>query len=126
MLTDEIKRYLTEEVLHECWHRSTSPSVIGAICACQKVSFNVKHADKYNRAFTTQADTMALYSAIFKVGRWEEFHDFVIRIYKQQYNLYNREQYANFNSWLFCLSGEGYEERCRMVEEFRKGDINAK
>jgi hypothetical protein len=64
---------------------------------------------------------MALYRAIAKAGKWEEF---------ERYMAYEIDDYKNyrhpesFTAWLFCLSGSDYEGRCEMVAEFLKKNRN--
>jgi hypothetical protein len=123
-LTEVDKQYATEKILGECWHEGI---LLDAKkwkniwrCSCGTGFTYLKddmqvHCKINNRPFTTQADVMALYVAIFKAGKWRDFGVFA-------YEKWDEESSSNwFDAWLFCLSGEGYEERCKMVADFMKG-----
>ena len=84
-MTDDHKKMLTEEILGECWHRPDYGSqminpkfYIGVLCACGKVSYNVKHEKKSNRTFTTWQDMGDLKKKIVEMGEWDEFIDFTL------------------------------------------------
>ena len=77
---------------------------------------------KYNGnlfdAIDNRNDLMDLYEQIEKDGKWIEFE---AEIYERVFiPYYYKEAKAinNFNAWLFCLDGKGYEDRCKMVAEF--------
>jgi hypothetical protein len=125
-LTEADKKYLTEEVLGECWHE-----VVGEIeddgvhrTYCTKCDRDRSYGDYNHRTFTTQADMMALYSALFKAGKWEEFYwnckgDWIFEreFRKEGFDIGE----SKFTAWLFCLSDEEYGEACARVIEFWKG-----
>jgi hypothetical protein len=112
-LTDERRKRLTE-YLGLCWHEGRMPINCGYRC--------VKCGDTYvaNRTFHTEADMMELYRAIHREGKSksEDFMRFMMDRNPDKYYNFQYDYIQNFNGWLFCLSGEGYEERCKMVAEF--------
>ncbi len=72
-------------------------------------------------SFTTDADMMALYRAIYKEKRWTEFFEYSNNIwwinYGRSYDTVD-EALADYNAWLFCLEGKDYEDRCCLVAEW--------
>jgi len=115
---EEIRRYLTEEVLGECWHELDGNQP-GCHCIKCGMRFTAIHYSDwnpkaFNRTFITQADMMDLYKALIKARRWGAFDKF-------SYDKWLINTNTHYSAWLFCLSGEGYEERCKMVLEFWKG-----
>ena len=125
---DELtKKYLTENVLGEKWiDEDGIDSMTANILASlgEEVPSGV-----FNRTFSTESDMMALCGKIFEAGKWEEFLQFISRKTKGSYfSVEDGTGWISGNSfsiaWLFCLSGEGYEERCEMIAEFRKGGNN--
>lgn len=76
-----------------------------------------------NRDFTTRNDMMDLYEAIAKKGKWWEFVDYAgnqdtehsVTEFETTFQIF-----ASMASWLFCLNGQGYEERCQMVADWIK------
>jgi hypothetical protein len=68
----EKARYIVERT-EGCWHYSTSKT-IGAICSCQKVSYNIAHAKKMNPTFTDPAGRIQLLELIVKAGLWKELY----------------------------------------------------
>lgn len=109
---NDTDRKLLTEYLGECWHE-----------------FHREHPNKHycskcvstasNRTFFAEADMMALYRRIAEKGEWEEFCKVMIGEWESKNNYVDLE-ISEFTAWLFCLSGEGYEERCQMVAEFLK------
>jgi len=55
---------------------------------------------------------MDLYQKVYKDGKCEELTDFIVSHYKR-YNIT-----GSLNPWRFCLDGNDYEARCKMVAEF--------
>jgi hypothetical protein len=117
----ETRKYLTEKVLGECWHDEDEyippyecqdfhggkmPFLGDPRCH----HFQCKPPD--NCAFTTRDDMMDLYQAIEKAGKWDDFDN-----YSWNYRKGVKPEISH-TTWLFCLSGEGYEDRCKMVAEF--------
>ena len=120
------QQFLTEKVLGERWHEWIKCPEVGlqAKCSCGMLydvtSYN--RADilyiHRNRTFDNRNDLMDLYEQIEKDGKWIEFE---AEIYERVFiPYYYKEAKAinNFNAWLFCLDGKGYEERCKMVAKF--------
>ena len=68
--------------------------------------------DGINRTFTTRDDMMDLYQVIEKAGKWDDFDN-----YSWNYRKGVKPEISH-TTWLFCLSGVGYEDRCQMVAEF--------
>ena len=117
------QQYLTEKVLKECWHEWRKYPEVGlqAKCSCgilfdvttyNRADILYKHK---NRTFDNRTDMMDLYEAIERDGKWEDFFwDFAFQRKPENYGFGEAET----TTWLFCLSGEGYEDRCKMVAEF--------
>ena len=119
------KQFLTEKVLHECWHEfvvafpPVEPEQIpvrGHKC---------KHCGKYwptkirdghgSRTFDNRNDLMDLYQKVYEDGKWEDFFwDFAFQRKPENYGLGEAET----SVWLFCLNGKDYAERNNMVAEF--------
>ena len=116
------KQFLTEKVLKGCWHEfvvafpPVEPEQIpvrGHKC---------KHCGKYwptkirdghgSRTFDNRNDLMDLYQQVYEDGKWGSFSIFSLR----KFRIDRESDY--YNSWRFCLNGEGYEERCKAVAEF--------
>lgn len=123
-MTDELRCYLTEKVLGECWHERANPgNTEQPRCTCGAVNdsafaLNEGHIFKVRRTFATEADMMVCYRVLFKTGKWEEFCNFSMDVWVMDNDLSSIEDTIPFVAWLFCLSGEGYEDRCKMVAEF--------
>ena len=110
------QQFLTENVLKECWHIWVNEydKFPGAYCSKCKQDLTQLFGDG-NRTFNNRNDLMDLYQAIEKDGKWDEFFWFsASRCNPKRDGLGCSETTA----WLFCLSGEGYEDRCKMVAEF--------
>lgn len=62
-----------------------------------------------NRTFDNRDDMMDLYETIFKTRKdeWMQFVNYLMGNYG-----------IVASPYIFCLSGEGYEQRCKMVAEF--------
>ena len=120
-ITDEIKKLLTIEVLGECWHERRTEDVGKKpwdLSHCVKCGELVKLQSFDRRTFDNRNDLLDLYEAIYMDGKWIEFE---AEIYERVFiPYYYKEAKAinNFNAWLFCLDGDGYEERCKIVSEF--------
>jgi len=71
-----------------------------------------KHQRDTDDIFTTRDDMMDLYEAIEKAGKWDDFDNYSWN-YRKGVN-----PEISHTTWLFCLSGVGYEDRCQMVSEF--------
>jgi len=84
--------------------------------------------DGINRTFDNRDDMMDLYESVTKAKLLSAFGRWLKSKRKYQYEVFYRDDDANVVSididseleWLFCLSGEGYEDRCQMVSEFWK------
>ena len=117
------QQFLTEKVLKECWHEWRKYTEVGlqAKCSCgilfdvttyNRADILYKHK---NRTFDNRTDMMDLYEAIERDGKWDTFFwDVASLCYPRIYGIGCSETTA----WLFCLYGEGYEDRCKMVAEF--------
>jgi hypothetical protein len=109
------KKFLTEKILRECWHNVNKSGDIYCCKKCGKARLSIllgklRYSD--NHAFDNQNDLMELYRAIYMDGKWTEFTDSVFKYYKDDPTA------EIFDAWLFCLGGEYYEDRCKMVAEF--------
>lgn len=120
-MNDERRKRLTE-YLGECW----SPDRVCPACyAFHQSAYRRKDVKEgctcSNRSFTTDADMMAVYRAIYRDGKWEEFTTYSNEVWwvidAGSYAI-TEEEIANYTAYLFCLDGKGYEERCKMVSEF--------
>lgn len=124
MLTEAQCKRLTL-FLGECWHEDQSSIYHPCCCSCGKEYGEdiyrcfTDHLELSNRTFTTQADMMDLYKKLHEVGKWGEFISDTYFKWEGGQMLLPAE--GDFIAWLFCLSGEGYEERCGMVDEFLEG-----
>ena len=111
------QQYLTEKVLKECWHEWRKYPEVGlqAKCSCgilfdvttyNRADILYKHK---NRTFDNRDDMMDLYETIFKTRKdeWMQFVNYLMGNYG-----------IVASPYIFCLSGEGYEDRCKMVAEF--------
>ena len=113
------QQFLTERVLGGCWHELTGDQ---PGCTCKKcgAGFSAIHYSDWNpkgfvRTFTTRNDLMDLYQQVYEDGKWEDFFwDFAFQRKPENYGLGEAET----SVWLFCLNGEDYAERCKMVAEF--------
>ena len=68
-----------------------------------------------NRTFDNRDDMMDLYEAIEKDGKWDTFFWNVASLCRPRIHGIGCSETT---TWLFCLNGEGYEDRCKMVAEF--------
>lgn len=113
------QQFLTERVLGGCWHELTGDQ---PGCTCKKcgAGFSAIHYSDWNpkgfvRTFTTRNDLMDLYQQVYEDGKWDDFFwDFAFKRKPENYGLGEAET----SVWLFCLNGEDYAERCKMVAEF--------
>ena len=106
----ETRKYLTEKVLGECWHKTDRSTQRCLYCGMKLMYFN-------HHIFTTRDDMMDLYQAIEKAGKWINFLNWVFNDLEEPDRGDSYYSTASI-AWLLCLSGEGYEERCQMVSEF--------
>ena len=113
-MIDETRKLLTE-YLGECWHDLNSTLHKCPICAKPFIAYR----KDMRRTFTTREDMMDLYKAIVKRGEWGNFTE---EIYYDWEDIrgFVRPGPGEFNAWLFCLSGDGYEEKCQMVVDWVK------
>ena len=107
----EARKYLTEKVLGECWHKTDRPTQRCLYCGMKLMYFN-------HHIFATRDDMMDLYEAIKKAGKWDDFDNYSWN-YRKGVN-----PEISHTTWLFCLSGVGYEDRCQMVYEWWKEKEN--
>lgn len=70
------------------------------------------------RGYDTEQDMMALYRKLWEKGKWEKFYCLADLEWSDIPENQFGSEYHDFDAWLFCLSGEGYEERCQMVADF--------
>jgi len=104
------KKFLTDNVLHEVWHEPRITE--NSRCSCGRPYHLGTPYDHCNRRYDNELDMMKLYRAIYMDGKWTEFTDSVFKYYKDDPTA------EIFDAWLFCLGGEYYEDRCKMVAEF--------
>ena len=116
------QQFLTEKVLGERWHEWIKCPEVGlqAKCSCGMLydvtSYN--RADilyiHRNRTFDNRNDLLDLYEAIYRDGKWDDFSVGA----RWKHTMFSAEDTAEVSEWLFCLNGEDYAERCKMVAEF--------
>jgi hypothetical protein len=103
------KQYLTEEVLKEIWHELKI--IAGeSKCSCGTKYWLPSSYDCSNRTFDNRNDLMDLYEAIFKKGKeeWSRFKLYILRT-----------RHTIETPYIFCFNGKDYEDRCKLVAEFR-------
>ena len=121
-MNDDRRKMLTEYI-GEVWVEHDNPSqqiYVGKVC--------IDKSTLSNRTFSTRDDMMDLYQAIEKAGKWRNFLNWVFNDLEEPDRGDSYYSTASI-AWLFCLckrwvtwdlSGEGYEDRCKMVSEFWK------
>lgn len=105
------QQFLTEKVLKECDHKYARTGALWGTGVCVKCKAKLPT----ERRFNNRNDMMDLYEAIERDGKWEEFYDY---FFDFELEKDMRVFPSAFTAILFCLSGEGYEDRCKMVAEF--------
>lgn len=115
-MTDDCRKRLTE-FLGECFHdENIAKDRLGySFAICEKCGAN--RAAVTFRTFDTEQDMMALYRRLWEKGKWEVFDDFATSEYLKTPTPGMKTD-ADYSAWLFCLSGEDYEQRCQIVAEF--------
>jgi hypothetical protein len=104
-MTDEDKKLLTE-YLGERWRDKTVEDVFEW---------------EENRTFYILDDMMDLYDRLFQKHKWHKFTVFAkTRFSFNDYNQTFTNIETGFYAWVFCLDGDGYEDRCQMVAEWIK------
>ena len=91
------QQFLTEKVLKKCYHDGRTPFNCGFKCRKCGNTFTT------NRTFDNRNDLMDLYETLYREMKWFGFRLSLLTC---------------DDSHAFCLSGEGYEQRCKMVAEF--------
>ena len=91
------QQFLTEKVLKKCWHDGRTPFNCGFKCRKCGNTFTT------NRTFDNRNDLMDLYETLYREMKWFGFRLSLLTC---------------DDSHAFCLNGEGYEQRCKMVAEF--------
>ena len=91
------QQFLTEKVLKKCWHDGRTPFNCGFKCRKCGNTFTT------NRTFDNRNDLMDLYETLYREMKWFGFRLSLLTC---------------DDSHAFCLYGEGYEQRCKMVAEF--------
>jgi len=107
------KQFLTEKVLGECWHDGTSILMAGYHCKkCDKIF-------SCNRTFNNRNDLLDLYEAVYEDGKWEPLYEYLRNNYLMGKGT-DECISSGLKAWLICLSGKGYEERCKMIAAWIK------
>lgn len=108
------KQFLTEKVLKKHWARDR----VCPACYAHHQSFFPVVKDECtcsHHTYDNRNDLLDLYEAIYRDGKWDDFFwDFAFQRKPEDYGLGASET----TTWLFCLDGKGYEDRCKMVAEF--------
>ena len=116
------QQFLTEKVLKECWHNleiqdyELCPDVFGICKKCNEV-FEI---GTENRPYDNHSDLLDLYEAIYRDGKWDDFSGGA----RWKHTMFSAEDFVEMSVWFFCLSGEGYEDRCQMAYEWWKEKEN--
>jgi len=121
-MNEQDQKLLTEK-MGECWHEPDSECALGReynggemikqkCLKCGCLLSTTYQIYEENRTFDNRDDMMDLYQAIEKAGKWDDFDN-----YSWNYRKGVKPEISH-TTWLFCLSGEGYEDRCKMVAEF--------
>ena len=133
-MTNEDRKLLTE-YLGECWHElPDNPLGEKEMGTCVKCRLFLGYIGTgwdwavdddvripHNRTFTIRADMMDLYDRLFQKHKWHKFTVFAkMRFSFNDYDQTFTNIETGFYAWLFCLSGEGYEDRCQMVANWVK------
>lgn len=105
-------RKLLTAYLGECWHEQDDRYETMHVCKICKQRVGP------NRIFSTEPDMMALYRRMVE-KKGEEFCNCVGEKW-ESIRCYVDMDIPDFTAWLFCLSGEGYEERCQVVADWLK------
>ena len=106
------KQFLTEKVLKECYHETEPTSL-----RCIKCGTNVDYRNW--RTFDNRNDLMDLYEQVYEDGKWGEFDSEDVAVLRWiDCETARHATDSDYDAWLFCLDGKGYEEKCRMVAEF--------
>jgi len=114
-MTESDCKRLTE-FLGEKYHDYKIDHVHLSTCSCGLTGcVVVDSCSRQNRTFSTRDDMMDLYAAIFKEGKLTMF---MLRTAPDP-----KMYFSEYIAWLFCLSGEDYEERCEMVRDFIEGGL---
>jgi len=133
MKTEDCK--ILTEYLGDCWHdlagfgypirddwfalkkSYTHPPKYNRCIHCGKSARFLRD----NRTFTTRADMMDLYDRLFQKHKWHKFTVFAkMRFSFNDYDQTFTNIETGFYAWIFCLNGDGYEDRCQMVAEWIK------
>lgn len=133
MKTEDCK--ILTEYLGECWHdlagfgypirddwfalkkSYTHPPKYNKCIHCGKSARFLRD----NRTFTSRADMMDLYEAIAKKGEWFDYYYHMFNKFARlMADISKGSTQQDFAAWLFCLNGQGYEERCQMVADWIK------
>lgn len=115
-MTDDDRKFLTK-AMGECWHGVDPKNQLTCLCGVhflKQRDFQF-HILSINRTFDNRKDMMDLYQSIYEEGKWNGF-SWWARI---GHGITGGKNWRERNdAWLFCLSGEGYEERCQLVADF--------
>jgi len=107
------QQFLTEKVLGECYHEGSSLLNAGYHCRKCDKAFSV------NRTFDNRNDLLDLYEAVYEDGKWEPLYEYLRNNYLMGKGT-DECISSGLKAWLICLSGKGYEERCKMIAAWIK------
>jgi hypothetical protein len=119
----ETDRKLLTEYLGECWHewqyiKGSIRQELFQCCKCGEACKGVASEEQKQRTFTTREDLYDLFGKIYEAGRWEEFEAYAWDRWPDVGSF--KHGIGKYTAWLFCLSGDGYEERCQMMTDWIK------
>lgn len=72
-----------------------------------------------NRTFDNRNDLLDLYEAVYEDGKWEPLYEYLRNNYLMGKGT-DECISSGLKAWLICLSGKGYEERCKMIAAWIK------
>jgi len=109
------KNFLTEEVLHECWH--TDEDIQMCSCGTMRMPCLKCGIQGYRRTFNNPSDMLELYRYMYENNRWKDFFDTLRIKYHRLCNTVDVPM-IDYIACLFCFGDEDYEDRCKLVAEF--------
>ncbi len=119
-LTEYERKFLTEEVLGECWH--TDIATEGGRCPICDIGLAIpmgagRALMPWNRhTFTTPDDFFALRNALVRGGEWEVFDDYAFNTWDDQYP---DSPIRTYTMYLTDIDPDGVLRLARLVLEWK-------
>jgi hypothetical protein len=120
-MNDADRKLLTEEVLGETPHfatgfRPTTRPTCSCGYTCKTDSGMVQHINHFLRTFLTPQDSHDVCAALVKKGKWEEFYQYGMRVYKASFLLpWKLVGEHEVSQWLLI---ESPERTCQLAADF--------